>query len=898
MPFPRSALSLKRLFGARRSKPRPSILLRLEGLEERCTPVVTDLSTLATFATIQAAVNAANPGDIIRADAGTYAENVTINKPLTLQGAQHGVDARTRSGAESIVDGTSNGGKTPFDVTANGVTIDGFSIQGATNANQFGFGILIGAGTSGSTVENNIIQNNIAGISLANNPNGNPTVIRDNLISNNNAAGPISGTGIYTDQLNAGGALANVVIDSNSFLNDQNAGVLIGSTDATKGDSNVTVSNNVFTGDGNAVLLFNTKSGVITGNTISGSLGSQLVIGGGDNGVQITQNFIQNGATRGIRIGDFGGGSTNSNVTINDNSISGNPTAGLEIDSAAGAYTGTLDASNNWWGSPSGPTTPNNPGGTGDKIIDPNNQVNFSPFLISGADSQPNTPGFQPGPNSATVVVVAGTSGNDTLIVDATGPNSGSYRLNGGPVVNFSNVTSFSFNGGAGDDTFIVINEPMAGLFAPAGGVFYDGGTGNNSLTVQGGIAQTETFTFNAFGHGAQRNGSLAIDNGSLPANYTYEGVGSVQDNVLATVNIIFNLPNNGQDNQVDLGPFGFLGQASAQISSRDGGFATTTVNLAPVTTLTLNAIGPVGQTFHVQNIPGGFPVVNGSGASTLNFDATLQGIGNPPSAEPVGTPTGGLTFHSNLELLYTGIATINLSNIQGVDAAVAPDTTDRTTAFAGLSAQERFVQAVYLDELGRAGVKSELDGWVGLFNGAGLTQIQAQATITTGISQSAEGRDLLVKTWYQTFLGRSAVSGEEQGFVNALLAGQTEESVLAGILGSTEFNNHAHALANNFGTADQTFVQGLYRLLLNRFASSGETADGVAALQTAGRPGLASAVLQSQEFRQDQFEGYYNVLLHRPSDAAGLNSWVFSNLDIATVRVDFEANAEFFSNG
>jgi hypothetical protein len=36
------------------------------------------------FPTIQAAVTAANPGDTILADAGSYAENVTVNKTLTL----------------------------------------------------------------------------------------------------------------------------------------------------------------------------------------------------------------------------------------------------------------------------------------------------------------------------------------------------------------------------------------------------------------------------------------------------------------------------------------------------------------------------------------------------------------------------------------------------------------------------------------------------------------------------------------------------------------------------------------------------------------------------------------------------------------------------------------------
>ena len=65
----------------------------------------------------------------------------------------------------------------------------------------------------------------------------------------------------------------------------------------------------------------------------------------------------------------------------------------------------------------------------------------------------------------------------------------------------------------------------------------------------------------------------------------------------------------------------------------------------------------------------------------------------------------------------------------------------------------------------------------------------------------------------------------------------------------------------------------------------------------------MARNFLNSQEFRTDDFEGYYNALLHRPSnpdntDPNGLNGWVISSLDVSSVRIDFEASPEFFSNG
>ncbi len=78
-------------------------------------------------------------------------------------------------------------------------------------------------------------------------------------------------------------------------------------------------------------------------------------------------------------------------------------------------------------------------------------------------------------------LVITGTSGDDQLYVRATGPNSGDYRLdtngNTGPVVQFTGITSFTFNAGDGEDTFQT-EHPANGMFAPTGGVTFEGGEG------------------------------------------------------------------------------------------------------------------------------------------------------------------------------------------------------------------------------------------------------------------------------------------------------------------------------------------------------------------------------------------------------------------------------------
>ena len=73
-------------------------------------------------------------------------------------------------------------------------------------------------------------------------------------------------------------------------------------------------------------------------------------------------------------------------VRLSCNDIAGNMT-GLRL-----AAMTLVDARHNYWGAPSGPTHPNNPGGSGDSIIDGNNGglgvVEFQPFLtVPSAES-------------------------------------------------------------------------------------------------------------------------------------------------------------------------------------------------------------------------------------------------------------------------------------------------------------------------------------------------------------------------------------------------------------------------------------------------------------------------------------------------------------------------------
>jgi nitrous oxidase accessory protein NosD len=355
------------------------------------------------FGSIQAAVTAATAGDTINVAGGTFSELVNVNKSLLLRGNQFGVDARLRvAPAETVVNG--NAGTTSFFVTANDVTLDGFTVEGQTNVNQFGAGIVLGANTSGAHVVNNIVHNNVVGLFLTNALGGNQAVISQNRFENNNNPGAASGNAIYTDQFVSGGAVDNVLIDSNAFINNgnpSNGGAALGfsSTDPARPTTNVTISNNEFTGNARAMFAFNLQDSQFVSNTVSGSnwsASADLRLFEGTSNLLVHENVLTGGAGRALRITNAGTGLSNATgVTFTSNSVTGYTGPADTFSLEAGQYTGPLDATGNWWDDITGPTTATNPGGAGAGIADPDLLVDFQPWLVYSPDADPAAPGVQ-----------------------------------------------------------------------------------------------------------------------------------------------------------------------------------------------------------------------------------------------------------------------------------------------------------------------------------------------------------------------------------------------------------------------------------------------------------------------------------------------------------------------
>jgi len=84
-----------------------------------------DVCSTCAYTTIQAAIDAASEGDTINVSLGTYNENLTVNKSVTLLGA--GRDVTTIQGVAPTHDSGM------FNITASNVTVDGFEIVGVGN---------------------------------------------------------------------------------------------------------------------------------------------------------------------------------------------------------------------------------------------------------------------------------------------------------------------------------------------------------------------------------------------------------------------------------------------------------------------------------------------------------------------------------------------------------------------------------------------------------------------------------------------------------------------------------------------------------------------------------------------------------------------------------------------
>jgi hypothetical protein len=215
------------------------------------------------YATIQAAVDAAVPGDTIHVAAGTYDENVVINKSLSLLGADN---------TTTIIDGNNVGNTVT--ITASDVTISDCRITGGWSDPVSGTGVFYPDG--GVVVDGNGGSSALTGIT-----------IEDNIIDGN------SGNGVYVSAAGDGGVADNIVVRNNDVYN--NGG--------SKGYAGISLThpNYIVRPVGVWDEWRRPKNILVQGNSICGNTQYGLYVSAGEN-IIIRSNIMQNNSKYGVQL--------------------------------------------------------------------------------------------------------------------------------------------------------------------------------------------------------------------------------------------------------------------------------------------------------------------------------------------------------------------------------------------------------------------------------------------------------------------------------------------------------------------------------------------------------------------------------------------------------------------
>ena len=257
----------------------------------------------AAFTSIQAAVNAAAPGDTVRVCADLYTEAVTVDKALVIEAKggepreMHCLDLPAPP--DPTRDAVVKSGPIAFQVLADGVTIDGFVIEPVAT------GVRGGIGVSRLLVRNTLIENAAIGVSFG--PSGaSPSVLDSNCLRD-----LAIGVNLRTPS-------SNVTVQRNTFARNFQ-GVVV-----RQGSADITVDRNRSVEDGIFALVFPSTRLAITRNTVLRSQDgavAAIAVGGTMNSL-IDRNTITGGLGNGIGFAGPGQGvPANVNILVSRNVI-------------------------------------------------------------------------------------------------------------------------------------------------------------------------------------------------------------------------------------------------------------------------------------------------------------------------------------------------------------------------------------------------------------------------------------------------------------------------------------------------------------------------------------------------------------------------------------------------
>ena len=379
-------------------------------------------------AKIQDGILLASSGETVNVGIGTYADTLTVNKSVTIDGG--GIATQTASvtvtadnvtlnsliftgdfGGDAAINLDNDTPHSGINLTNNifseaittwfliraganktDLTITDNTFTGSTGGNDNGL-ILLGVGGDNINVSDNAFSNFPSTYSffvIIHNASGGPRTT--DLTINNNIID-------FTGYDNEGGAEGisvryadSVHVDGNTLTGSATAsvyetGITLASVISTDENNKSTVNDNIVSGfsqdmrmlrwsnegftDGVSIIGNTLTNGVLTGGV---SRGTGLYLAGTN--LVIQNNEFSGNANQGIYIPqeDPVGENDITGTVVSNNKISDNTTYGVR-----NLLSSTLDASANWWGDATGPAHSSNSLGTGNAVSD---NVTFRPWCI------------------------------------------------------------------------------------------------------------------------------------------------------------------------------------------------------------------------------------------------------------------------------------------------------------------------------------------------------------------------------------------------------------------------------------------------------------------------------------------------------------------------------------